>query len=761
MKLSIRSKLLLFSISLCIIIMATCFSFALFALFKLENTTINQQENILNQDYDELIKVQVQAMISILSQFDKKVTNGELSLEQAKLQAADLIRNTKYGTNGYFWVDTSEGTNVVLNGTSTEGTNRINAQDANGVYFIKELLKAVQNPDGYYVNYEFPKENSTEPLPKRGFTMYFKAFDWVVGTGNYVDDIEVYLSKTKDELSKSNYESILLLLGAGIVITGLSILVSIYFSGTISKPIRKLADIAVNVSKGNLNFNFIKKPKDEVGTLIDDFTETVNVIKSLMDDLYELDYQQNQLGDIDFFINENKYLGVYRDVANSVNKTVLEHITVEKNSFNCINEIVNGNFDAPMEKLPGKKSFINEAIEGIRSSITLINDEVVSLTKSTVAGDLSKKIDVSKFRGDWAVLMSDLNEVLSAVANPMGEMTSVLVEISKGNLSKRVEGNYNGVFATVKDSLNTTASVISSYLDEIIRILADMAEGNLTGKIDRSYLGDFQCIKESINSINDSLNHTLKDIAVVSEQVLDGAEQISLSSTYLAEGATEQANSIQELSSSVEIIDDQIKHNAANSIVADTLSAKSVENAQKGNDAMIHMLNSMNGIKESSANISKIIKVIEDIAFQTNILALNAAVEAARAGVHGKGFSIVAEEVRNLAIRSQNAVNETTQLIEDSIVKVNEGTKIADETAENLTVIVENAFEVSKIVKSIATASSNQAQAISQISDGLNQISSVVQNNSSSSEESAAASLELSSQALLLKDKIAFFKLAK
>jgi methyl-accepting chemotaxis protein len=229
----------------------------------------------------------------------------------------------------------------------------------------------------------------------------------------------------------------------------------------------------------------------------------------------------------------------------------------------------------------------------------------------------------------------------------------------------------------------------------------------------------------------------------------------------LSQGATEQASSIEELTASIEEISAQTKLNAQNATQAKNLAETAKDNAVQGNSRMKEMLKAMGEINDASGNISKIIKVIDEIAFQTNILALNAAVEAARAGQHGKGFAVVAEEVRNLAARSANAAKETTDMIEGSIKKVEDGTKIANETASALDKIVEGVTDAASLVSDIATASDNQATGIAQVTQGLAQVSQVVQTNSATSEESAAASEELSSQAELMKEQVDRFKLKK
>ncbi|MFZ5974566.1 MAG: methyl-accepting chemotaxis protein, partial [Bacillota bacterium] len=256
-----------------------------------------------------------------------------------------------------------------------------------------------------------------------------------------------------------------------------------------------------------------------------------------------------------------------------------------------------------------------------------------------------------------------------------------------------------------------------------------------------------------------ALNDVLSEINSASDQVACGTLQVSEASQSQSQGATEQASALEELSASITQIAVQTKQNAENARKANELSVAAKEGALDGNRQMQAMLESMREINEASGNIGKIIKVIDDIAFQTNILALNAAVEAARAGAHGKGFAVVAEEVRNLAVKSADAANETTALIEGSIRKAEAGTQIANGTANALAHIVEDVEKAVELVGDIACASEEQAAAIGQVHEGIEQVSQVVQNNASTAEESAAASEELSGQAERLKGLVHQFKL--
>lgn len=303
--------------------------------------------------------------------------------------------------------------------------------------------------------------------------------------------------------------------------------------------------------------------------------------------------------------------------------------------------------------------------------------------------------------------------------------------------------------------------MISKPIEQVVNYANNIASGRLDDEIETNLKDEIGDLQKAFAKILESLNTTMKDINDAAEQVTTGSSQVSDGAQQLSQGSTEQASSIEEISASVTQIAEQTKDNAKNANEANRVTLEVKKNAAKGDSEMLNMLGSMKDINDSSQNISKIIKVIDDIAFQTNLLALNAAVEAARAGQHGKGFAVVAEEVRNLAARSANAAKETTTLIEGSMDKVNAGTKIAQETAKALDEIVKGVEKATEIVSQISSASNEQAAAIEQLNEGLNQVSKVVQNNSATAEESAAASEELSSQAVLLKEMVNRFKLAR
>ncbi len=315
------------------------------------------------------------------------------------------------------------------------------------------------------------------------------------------------------------------------------------------------------------------------------------------------------------------------------------------------------------------------------------------------------------------------------------------------------------IFSAIAQSLHSAVNEIKDYIDEISEVLGEMSKGNLDVGITADYMGDFAALKDSINGIVISLNNVLSDINTSADQVAAGTIQVSEGSQSISQGATEQASSIEQLNASVSKIAEQTRKNATGANQANELTKSAAAEAKLGNDQMKAMQDAMAQINDASRSISKIIKVIDDIAFQTNILALNAAVEAARAGANGKGFAVVAEEVRNLAGRSAAAAKETAELIEGSLNKTEAGTRIAADTAKALLSIVESVDKSAQLVDQIASASNDQASAIAQVNLGIQQMSHVVQANSATSEETAAAAEELSSQAEMLKNMVGQFSL--
>ncbi|MCI9047250.1 MAG: HAMP domain-containing protein [Hungatella sp.] len=355
--------------------------------------------------------------------------------------------------------------------------------------------------------------------------------------------------------------------------------------------------------------------------------------------------------------------------------------------------------------------------------------------------------------------------IKKTVSQPLHNLTELAQTLEQGDLGvNRQHGAVAGIdsndeIGILSKSFDSTFKRLRDYIGEISNMLEDIAGGDLTGQITQVYVGDFASIRTSLNDILQKLNSTMGQIVTSAEHVSGGAEQMSTASQALSQGSVEQTAAVEELEEAIRSVADSVKQTAENVQRAreqvDGMGRQLVE----GNQKMREMITAMEEISDSSNEIEKIIKTIEDIAFQTNILALNAAVEAARAGTAGKGFAVVADEVRNLAAKSAEASRSTSVLIGRSITAVSQGTQIADATGRQLESVVTGAHEIVETINGIAADTQIQAKAVEQIQNEMGQITSVVQTNSSTAEESADTSQELSTQASTLKQLVRTFHL--
>ena len=468
-------------------------------------------------------------------------------------------------------------------------------------------------------------------------------------------------------------------------------------------------------------------------------------------------------------INENiqiieEQIQVFKNAHGTEDGLAQQYETAFQNWFRIAQKVIDeaklGNWDL------AKQTVLNECSPALTELASIAQEIDAAITQEQTKQEQSAIVRLNVY---MAVLVAVFALALAfglvvalkttgIITKTVSKIRSAAECLSKGDLKARVDYEGSNEFGELAGRLNFSFQELSKYVDTIDKGMTEFSNGNFTYACPIQFLGDFAHIQVSIESFQEKMRSILGELEASAAQVSAGSDQVADGAQALAQGATEQASSVEELSASIADISSHISDTAEFSQKADQLGQESREIVNKGKEEMKQLLASIQDIADASNSIQSIIKVIDDIAFQTNILALNAAVEAARAGNAGKGFAVVADEVRGLAQKSADAAKETTGLIQNSLQHVSHGEEIAKRTDAAFNDVAEASKNILDMIAKIAHASREQADAISQISVGIDQISAVVQTNSATSEESAAASEQLSSQASVMKELIGAFK---
>ena len=481
------------------------------------------------------------------------------------------------------------------------------------------------------------------------------------------------------------------------------LLLSLYLLLGASRAMRQSADAIARSSnalaRGDFQAMELVAGKDEFAQISSSFTQVRDTLQKLIGEMSRMSEEHGR-GDIDVVIEAQAYQGEYRSVAALINDMVGAHIAVKKQAMAVIKAFGEGNFDAPMEQLPGKKAFINATIEQVRANLKALISDTDSLVQAALAGQLDARADAGRHAGDFRRIIEGINKTMDAIVGPLSEVRQVLAGLESGDLILHVTGTYYGDFADLQSAVNNTV---------------------------------------------DKLAGTLRDVNGAAAALSAAAGQVSSTSQSLSQSASEQAASVEQTTASLQEIAASVKQNADNANVTDGMATKAAKEAMEGGDAVSRTAEAMKSIASKIA-------IIDDIAYQTNLLALNAAIEAARAGEHGKGFAVVAAEVRKLAERSQIAAQEIGQLAGSSV-------SLAEQAGRLLSQMVPNIEKTSELVQEISAASGEQAQGVAQITNAMGHLSSATQQNASASEQLSATAEELSAQATSLQEAMAFFRL--
>jgi methyl-accepting chemotaxis protein len=479
------------------------------------------------------------------------------------------------------------------------------------------------------------------------------------------------------------------------------------------------------------------------------------------------DVFKNQSSETKLFTQICAELSKYSStVKNPKEKAVLTQISSDITDYNAkaqeaINDFAINDSKAAYELIDGKMTTISAHLDQLITSIYTQKTTEAKQRNEQSQRNFTFSMSAMALVTLISIILATLlgRENAKLICKPINNLVKSATAISEGNLTVEIDKGDGDEISILAGAFEKMATAWSGYINEILSVLSQMSEGNLDVEIVSEYKGDFVKIKDSINHIISTFNDVIGEIIIASADITTSSKQLSEGSQSLSAGAAEQAASVEQLTASIAEIAQQTKENAISASKADKIANSVKKDTASGNDKMEQMLGSMSEIRKSAAGISQIIKVINDIAFQTNILALNASIEAARAGSYGKGFAVVAEEVRHLALRSTDAAKDTTQMIDKSIDKSAEGTKIAQGTSGALKMIEEGVNGTAVLIDEIAKSSNEQAMGISQINKGIDEVSKIVQTNSATAEQSAAASEELFSRAESMKQLVSHFNL--
>lgn len=425
---------------------------------------------------------------------------------------------------------------------------------------------------------------------------------------------------------------------------------------------------------------------------------------------------QHAAGMIDHQIPTKQFRGIYGEMAQSINTLVRSHIDVKMRVVEVVSRYAVGDLSVDMDRLPGQKAQITAAIDSVKASLQAVNGQIQELVTAAVAGDFKARGEAERFQFEFKEMIDGLNQLMSISDQGLGEVSRILDALAQGDLTQRIDGDYQGTFGTLQQDANTTVM----RLREVVAQIKDATE-----EIDRA-----------------------------AREIAAGNQDLS--------GRTEaQAGSLEETASAMEEQSAAVKQNAENARLANELAVASNNSVSRGGETVKRVVATMGEIQEGSNQIADIISVIDGIAFQTNILALNAAVEAARAGEQGRGFAVVATEVRALAQRSATAAKEIKSLIGDSLSRVEGGVKLADEAAVAMGEVVGTFQRMTTLINEISAASREQSTGIDQVAQAIGQMDQMTQQNAALVEEAAAAAESLGEQTQGLVGTVSLFRLTE
>jgi len=521
-----------------------------------------------------------------------------------------------------------------------------------------------------------------------------------------------FIATVGDSVAASN-RALVFGIVAGVFALLAALGVGIMLARAITAALGRAMSVANHVAAGRLDDAIVVEGNDETARLMKAMKHMQSELRAFVEAQQEMAAQHRE-GQIDHRMPAERFAGIYGDMAGAINELVATHIDVNLRVVDVVGTYARGDLSVDIERLPGQGARITEAVDSVKHGMESINAQIRTLADAAMAGDFSQRGDAARFEFVYRDVVDSLNRLMANSEQSLHEVGSLLAAVTDGDLDRRVEVELPGQFGRLAADANRT-------VDQLAQIVGQIRQG--------------------------------------SDAISSAAAEIAAGNDDLSRRTEQQAASLEETASSMEELTSTVRQNADNARQADVLARTATDVAGQGGVIVEKVVLTMNAINESSRRIGDIIGVIDGIAFQTNILALNAAVEAARAGEQGRGFAVVAAEVRSLAQRSANAAKEIKQLITDSVVEVQQGTKLVDETGRTMHEIVTSVKKVTDIIADISAASQEQSAGIEQVNNAITHMDEGTQQNAALVEQAAASARSLEQQSGQLVQTVAVFRM--
>lgn len=575
----------------------------------------------------------------------------------------------------------------------------------------------------------------------------------------------------------------------------------------IVEPIAMTAGYLDQIAKGDIPKAISDNYKGDFLTIKSSLETCTQAVNNLISDTNLL-VDAATSGQLDIRADEHRHQGDFKTIIAGINATLDAIVHPISLTATFLEEIAVGNTSANVsDEYQGDFKKIQQSLQTCADSIGLLISDTNTLVDAALAGELSNRGNVEQHQGDFRSIIAGINGTLDAIVSPIQLTANYLDDIAQGNIPQHISEDYQGDFNQIRNSLitsteairrlvtdanqlaesaiegeisvridqsshkgefaeivagmNNTLAAVNAPIDECKAVMGSLAQGDLTNTVSGDYHGAFGELKESVNTSISNLSGLVEQIGSSAQTITGSSSNISNGVDDLSRRTEAQASSLEETAASIEELTSTVQQNSDSAQNASELAMSTNDKAQAGGELINESISAMKEIGESSDKISRIIGVINEIAFQTNLLALNAAVEAARAGEKGRGFAVVAAEVRNLAQRSGEASKDITSLINDSVLKVEEGTRLVNESGSNLGEIVASVKEVAHIMAEIAAASKEQSTGITQVNQAIMQMDQMTQQNNQLVESTSQSSGEMLQQANVLKSLMATFVTAK